>query len=66
MQKIISEISRKIVSLEVIHYRRINKSIIKSKDLVAGAYVLDYSIELRGATGTKISLEQDKFFSIEK
>ena len=66
LQRIISEISRKIGSLEIIHYGRANKSIIKAKDLLSGAYVLDDSIELRGITGTEISLEQNKFFSYNK
>lgn len=66
IQKIISELSRKIGSLEVIHYGRVNKSIIKSKDLLVGVYMLDDSIELRGVTGTEISLIQDKFFKYKK
>lgn len=47
LQRIITEISRNIGSLEVIQYGRDGKSIIKAKDLLCGAYVLDDSIELR-------------------
>lgn len=66
LQRIISEISRKTGSLEIIHYGRVNKSIIKAKDLLSGAYILDDSIELRWITGTEISLNQNKFFSYKK
>ncbi len=44
LQRIITEISRNIGSLEVIQYGRDGKSIIKAKDLLCGAYVLDDSI----------------------
>lgn len=66
IQRMISEINRKIGSLEIIHYGRVNKSIIKGKDLLSGAYILDDSIELMGITGTEISLEQNRFFSYNK
>lgn len=66
IQKLISEISRKIGSLEVIHYGRDVNSTLKAKDLLAGAYMLDNFIELKGSTGMEISLEQDKFLGYEK
>lgn len=66
LQRMISEISRKIGSLEIIHYGRKNKSTIKASDLLSGAYVLDDSIELRGITGTEISLERDRFLKHNK
>lgn len=66
LQRIISEISRKTGSLEIIHYGRTNKSIIKANDLLSGAYVLDDSIELRGITGMEISLERDRFLKHNK
>ena len=34
------------------------KSIIKAKDLLCGAYVLDDSIELRGVSSMEISLRK--------
>ena len=54
IQKIITEISRNIGSLEVIQYGRDGKSIIKAKDLLCGAYVLDDSIELRGVSSLSL------------
>ena len=66
IQKLISEISRKIGSLEVIHYGRDINSTLKANDLLAGAYMLDDFIELRGATGMEISLEKDRFLKYEK
>ncbi len=66
LQKVISEISRKIGSLEIIHYGRSRKSIIKAKDLLSGIYILDNAIELRGITGTEISLEENRFFNYSK
>lgn len=66
IQKMITEISRKIGDLEMIHYGRANKSIIKAKDLLSGIYILDNAIELRGITGTEISLEENRFFSYNK
>lgn len=66
IQRLISEISRKIGSLEVVHYGRERRSTLKAKDLLAGAYISDGFIELRGSTGTEISLEHDKFLRYEK
>lgn len=66
IQRIITEISRNIGSLEVIQYGRSGKSIIKANDLLSGAYVLDDSIELRGITGMEISLERDRFLKHNK
>ena len=66
IQRLVSEISRKIGDLEVIHYGRDINSSIKAKDLLAGAYMLDDYVELRGITGTEISLENDRFLKYEK
>ena len=66
LQRITTEISRNIGSLEVIQYGRDGKSIIKAKDLLCGAYVLDDSIELRGISSMEISLERDIFLSYMK
>ncbi|MEG2415910.1 MAG: hypothetical protein RR942_13840 [Romboutsia sp.] len=66
IQKLISEISRKIGELEIIHYGRDINSTIKANDLLAGAYMLDDFIELRGATGMEVSLEQDRYLEYEK
>lgn len=66
IQRLISEISRKIGSLEVTHYGRDTNSTSKAKDLLAGAYISDGFIELIGATGMEISLEQDRYLGYEK
>lgn len=66
IQKMISEISRNIGSLEVVHYGRDINSTIKAIDLLAGAYMLDDYVEFRGITGTEISLEHDRFLKYEK
>lgn len=66
IQKFITEISRSIGSLEVVHHTRIGKSIVKQKDLLCGAYILDDSIELKGATSAEISIERNKFFRYDK
>lgn len=66
IQKIVSEISRKIGNLELVQYSRSNSSVSKAKDLLAGIYISDGCIEIRGITGTEISLVQDRFFSSSK
>ncbi|WP_343100996.1 hypothetical protein [Romboutsia sp. MSSM.1001216sp_RTP31141st1_G3_RTP31141_220114] len=66
IQKMISEISRNIGSLEVVHYARDINSTLKARDLLAGIYMLDEFIEIRGATGTEISIKNDKVLKHEK
>lgn len=58
IQKLVSEISRKAGSLEIIqHGRDVElKSTIQSRDLLCNAYMLDDSVEFRGITGSMVSL----------
>ena len=66
IQKMITELNRKVGVLEMIHHTRINGSISKGKDLLAGIYALDESIEIRGITGIEFLLKQDRFFKYSK
>lgn len=66
IQKMITEITRKIGELEMIHHAKIDGNIAKGYDLLSGIYALDESVELRGITGAEISLKQDSFFKHSK
>ncbi|MDY3960948.1 hypothetical protein [Romboutsia timonensis] len=66
IQKMITEINRKISALEMVHHIKINGSISKGKDLLAGIYALDECIEIRSIAGNEFSLKQDKFLKYSK
>jgi hypothetical protein len=67
IQKLISEISRKIGSLEVIEYTKINGAISKNKDLLAGAFIVEGGfVEIRGITEMKVEFEINNLFKYEK
>lgn len=63
----ITEISRKIGTLEVIEYTRINGSISKNKDLLAGAFIVEGGfLEFKGASGMEIEIKINRFLKYEK
>jgi len=67
IQKLISEISRKVGSLEVIKHTRVNGVISKNKDLLDGAFIVEGGfVEIRGITGMKVEFEINNFFKYEK
>ena len=67
IQKLITEINRKVGALEVIEHIRVKGFISKNKDLLVGAFIVEGGfLEFKGVSGLEIEIKINRFLKYEK
>ncbi|WP_122639037.1 MULTISPECIES: hypothetical protein [unclassified Romboutsia] len=67
IQKLITEINRKVGALEIIEHIRVKRSISKNKDLLVGAFIVEGGfLEFKGVSGLEIEIKINRFLKYEK